>query len=276
LPKRPELIEQLLPYNSLMMVAGQFQVGKTSELLHLMHCFAYGSTWHGLQVEPAVAFYLTWEGTPKNLGSRIEKIAAQYEHLPMCYPWYIRMEPRKIHFNTAEGRARLATLMRDLNPKPTVLLIDPFKRTVAGNYSLPEVADGWIIGADTICHELDCAIIISAHTNKIIYRKDNPPDELDASRVKGAGDLLDGVSASLLIAEEKGYKSIKRPDGYYKTTWTSFGHVIKVLKARDATSEFPLLRVQLNRDLLRFWGEKWVIVDNQIGKMAEEPGQSGK
>ena len=263
------LIEQLLPEKQLMMIAGQFGVGKTMELLHLMCCFSYGSRWHGLRVKPCVPIYITWEGTPEGIDKRKKIIETQYESLGLKFPWYIRMQPKKISLNTPTGRDMLRNIVSELSPKPNVILLDPFKRTVQGNYSNPVVADDWIESANSLAQEIGAAIITSNHTNKVIYRKDSPPDTLGSDKVKGAQDLLDGVAASILIAEEKGYKRVSREDGYAKTQWAHFSTIIKVLKAREATMEFPLLEVEFNRTLLRLFGEKWKVGVTAITKEKE-------
>lgn len=262
LPQLPELIQQLLPHEQLMMIAGQFGIGKTMELLHLMFCFSYDGKWHGLEVEPNPVLYITWEGDPQKLKLRMDIIEAQYIHLGQKYPWYIRMEPKRIPLNTEEGHKKLAEIVNELNPRPKVVLLDPFKRAVNGNYSNSIIADAWIEGAQTVARDNHFGIITANHTNKITYRHNDPPDALSSDKVKGAGDLLDGVNASILIAEEKGDKRITRSDGFSKVVWTVMGTVIKVLKARDSPADFPLLQVSFSRQSLKLDGQEWVVASN--------------
>lgn len=262
LPQLPELIQQLLPHNQLMMIAGQFGVGKTMELLHLMFSFSYGSKWHGLEVEASPVLYITWEGDPQKLKLRMDIIEAQYLYLGWKYPWYIRLEPKRIPLNLEEGREKLIRIANEVDPKPRVVLLDPFKRTVTKNYSNPDVADAWIEGAGHVARDSHFAIITSNHTNKITYHHNDPPDVLSSDKVKGAADLLDGVSASMIIAEEKGNKRMTRADGYSKVVWAMMGTMIKVLKAKDSTAEFPLLQVSFNRQLLKLDGQEWLVAAN--------------
>ena len=262
IPVQEELIQQLLLPKQLMMVAGQFGIGKTNELLHLSHCFASGGSWHGLEIRPSVCLYMIWEGDPRKIGERIKIIETQYAQR-ICSS-FIRFVSKKIPLNTAQGRENLSRIVSDLKPKPEIILMDPFKRTVSGDYTKPGGADLWIEGANEVAKALEVAIITSNHTNKIVYRSNSTPDELSADRVKGAGDLLDGVDAAILLAEEKVNRRVTVEGGYSKVVWSLLGFVIKVLKARDAIASFPLLKVTFSREKLRFVGEKWVIKDNYI------------
>lgn len=259
LQNTPDLIQELLAPAQLMLIAGQFGIGKTNELFHLMFSFAYSGTYHGLNVRAAPVLYIGWEGHPKKIEARLSVIEDIHsDGHERIYPWYIQMRNAKLPLDTTRGQMELREIVARLDPPPQVILLDPFKRTIAGDYLRPRDADEWIRGASELAITLNTAIIASIHTRKIIYMLSQPEDQLGADRIKGAGDLLDGVSCSILYAEIKGSKRIKEDD-YSRVEWASLGTAIKVVKAKDAHAELPLLRVNLNRQKLQLAGKCWVI-----------------
>ena len=267
----PDIIEQLLSPQQTMLLCGQFQIGKTNELFHLFLSFQHeGCKWHGLIVTPCPVLYLGWEGHPKKISERLEKVKPQYKKTQVC-PGYFKMIDHKLPLNTQVGRDEYKKMIESVNPKPTVVLLDPFKRTVLGNYSKPEVAEAWVEGIQQVEMNTGTTIILSHHTNKLVYHRGQPEDTLVADKVKGAGDLLDGVNSAILFGEEKGNRREKqtvRGEEYSKIKWIIFNNVIKVLKAKDAQVELPMLKVSFNRQRLRLAGQEWVV--NKDGTISAE------
>jgi len=268
----PDLIDQLLSPQQLMLEVGKHGIGKTNDLLQLFHKFSYGGRWHGLKVTPCPVLYIGWEGEPKKMSQRLDIINLQYlpKNEPL-FPRYFKMLTKKLPLNIPAGRDTFLKMIDKLNPKPLVTILDPFKRTVQGNYSKPEIADAWIEGVSILARGCNMAFITGAHTNKITYRRSEGEDSLGADKVKGAGDLLDGVSSAIMIAEEVGSKREKVTDpikGEYSVVkWATLSIVIKVLKARDAIADMPLLKVKFNHEELRFSGQEWVV--NKDGTIVE-------
>lgn len=264
LPNQADLIEELLAPAQLMLIAGRFGIGKTNELFHLLFSFAYGGTFHGLQINPAPILYIGWEGHPKKIAERLSVIEALYNRSrEKVYHPYIKMMDVSLPLDILEGQDKLLGLINDLNPIPQVILLDPFKRTIRGDYLRPKDADEWIKGATQVAVTGNTAIIASIHTRKLLFTMSQPEDQLSADRVKGASDLLDGVSSSILYAEIRGSKRVKEKDDYVRTEWATLGTAIKVLKAKDAHAEFPLLKVKLDHKNLRLAGKQWVIEENK-------------
>jgi RecA-family ATPase len=272
-PSSPDLIQELLAPQQVMVAVGRHGIGKTNDLLHLFHKFEYGGDYHGLKVMPCPVLYVLWEGDPLKINKRLDLINVRYaaNGNKLC-PGYFKMKTTKMALNTDAGRNELKSMVGKLNPRPTVVILDPFKRTINGDYSKPPIADSWIQGVVALARDENTAIIASAHTNKITYRKSEAEDTLGADKVKGAGDLLDGVSSAIMIAEEVGSKREKVTDpikGEFSVVrWATLSILIKVLKARDAISDFPLLRVKFDHDKLRFVGQEWVV--NKDGTIIAE------
>lgn len=272
MPNSPDIIQQILAPEQTMFLCGEFQIGKTNELFHLLNGFSHeGCYWHGLKITPCPALYIGWEGHPKKTLERLDKIGKQYASKAEVCASYFKMLGHNLPLNTQEGREEYKSLVAKLNPKPTVVLLDPFKRTVKGNYSIPHVAQSWIEGTSALELETGIAIIAGHHTNKITYIRNQPEDTLSASKVKGAGDLLDGVNSAILFGEERGNRQEKimvNGEEFKKTKWITFNKVIKVLKAKDAHVGLPMLKVKFNRNLLRLAGQEWVV--NQDGTITSE------
>jgi len=272
MPNSPDIIEQILSPGQTMLLNGEFQIGKTNELFHLLNGFTHeGCYWHGLKIEPCPALYIGWEGHPKKILERLDKIRKQYDSKTEVCPGYFKMIGHSLYLNTEEGREEYKNIVAKLNPKPAVVLLDPLKRTVKGNYSIPHVAQSWIEGVSALELETGITIIAGHHTNKITYIRNQPEDTLSSSKVKGAQDLLDGVNSAILFGKERGNTQEKKwVDGkeYKKTTWITFNKVIKAIKAKDAHAEIPMLKVDFNRNLLRLAGQEWVV--NQDGTITVE------
>ena len=270
MPNTPDIIEQLLSPQQIMLLCGQFQIGKTNELLHLYFSFIHeGCQWHGLEIAPCPVLYIGWEGNPRKVANRLNKIKAQYKDKREVYPGYFKMIDHKVNLNTVAGREEYVAIISKLTPKPSVILLDPFKRTVQGNYSIPDVAESWIVGASSIARDSNTSIIAAHHTNKIVYQRGQSEDTLSADKVKGAKDLLDGVNSALLFGEERGSRRVKdkrEGEEYSKVVWATLNNVIKVLKAKDADvqTELPMLKVNFNRQQLRLTGQRWEISEGNV------------
>lgn len=257
-----DVIQELLSVQQLMLLAAEKGLGKTCEFLNLQYCLGYGGMWHGLKVAPCPNLYLGWEGNPKKIGIRLDKIGQQYIGRNKLHPCYFKMMPHKIPLDTLAGRNELKNMVKELKPEPRVILLDPFKRTVSPGYSRPEIGDAWIEGASQVCRDISITIICAAHTNKLTYTKGREEDFTDA-KIKGCGDILDGMNAIVMIGEEKGSRRTKEIDDkgeeYSKVVWAVLSRIIKVTKAKDASGEVPMLRVKFDRERLIHSGQEWVV-----------------
>lgn len=237
-PANPDLIEGLLPDgNDFMLLVGRPGIGKTNMSLNIAYCLATGTSFFGFACQKVKVGYLGFEGSDHKLAKRVEKIQQNFPdpagnlYIQVGGLFKLPRQPQK--FKAVTNGLR-------------VIIIDPLRYMVQGDYCKPENAAQFISSLHDLCVQQGVAAIICHHVRK---RKENlrlEPGDLDS--IKGATDYADTATSVLLLERAhqarnpKGKFALIDPD---KVT-------LYFAKARDAIADIPPKNLRLNRQKLLF------------------------
>jgi hypothetical protein len=251
LPPCDELIEGILPKNQVMLIAGDPWQGKSLEIQRLGCAFGAGASYHGLRVAKCRALYLTWEGSTEGVKERFAKIV---KDLRPEIPPIIKLLNEPMPLNKPLGKDQFYTFLSELKKQYniTIVLIDSFPYTFNGNPRHDEDIQRWWEALQDIAKKLDLTFIIVWELTKLIFSGNSEPEMFSLERLKTAHTTAYKVNTVVAIGELK-----KVVRGKEKAEWTSIGHRIVILKAKDSKGSFDPLAVTLNRDTLCWNGQRW-------------------
>lgn len=223
---KPNLIKDILPAQKgeYIAVAGRTGIGKTNLCLHLALCLATGTPFFGLKCEKVYVALFIFEGGPSDLLKRYEKVKhnfpshgrrLRFESLPISNP----QEMRDTIFETAKGCK--------------VIILDPVKFIVSGDYLKPKDADKFIkiFKQRLIKHNMSAILTLP-------IKKPNEKSLIqpsDVYQMKGATEYADAAT-SVILVEKKSHRR------------SSDEVTLHFAKTRIASQELGKLDLHFNRD----------------------------
>lgn len=236
-PKRHDLIEGVLPDsskpNEFVLLAGSTGIGKTIEVLHMGLHLDTGTPYHGLKYKQCSVGYLGFEGSEEKLLERLEKIRQHFPEHGSNFRY--EMSSPFILENNLDEFKRIFYGCR-------VIIADPLKYLVAGDYCKPAHAVRFISLLQNTLTELGASAIIPHHIKKPNQNLLLEPGDL--YQLKGATEYVDAAT-SVLMMERK--RQGHRPTGGFAPVDPNIVTLF-FAKTRDAVSELMPLDMRLNRD----------------------------
>ncbi len=192
-PQVPDLVEELIPANSgLVLLGGRTGIGKTNLVLQLAFSVATGVKFLGLQTHQADVGYLGFEGAPDKMANRLEKLARGFSDWQGHLRFAVR-PPLKLEGNEAQ----FLTMFQGVG----LAILDPLKYLVSGDYIKPADAQRFLARLLTLADDLGAPILISHHIRKPDMRGLFEPGDL--YELKGAGDYVEAATTVMLLERER-------------------------------------------------------------------------
>lgn len=241
-----DCIESMLPKNQVGIIpCGEPWGGKSLELQALAYNFGAGGLYHGLRLKKCQAMYITWEGAGRSISRRLDTVSLQ--HPPEIEP-IIKLASHHMPLNHPMGFNQFRKLLDEANKvnKVEVLLVDSFSYTAQGKLTDDDVIRKWWDCLQKLIQEYDITPIFSWEFNKPLILDRRNPETFTIARLKTAATTAYRVNTVVAIGDEK---------DYVKNKWTSVGHRIVVLKAKDSP-RFEPLKVTLG-PCLTWEGQHW-------------------
>jgi hypothetical protein len=237
-PASDDLIQDILPNCSseYLLLCGRSGIGKTNIALHMGFCLAAGKPWFSFKVKQCKVGYLIFEGSPKKLLLRVDKLLNSYPGAEKNF-YFDRHLPFKL---AGQGIQKLQGLMEGLN----VCFIDPIRYIIPGDYTKPEFASNFISTIKAICQKTGTILILLHHVKKPDNRLKVRPEDLQYE-VKGATDYVDAAGTLLLLERAR---QVRNSSGKFGSN--SDDRTLYFCKVKDAPAELLPLNLQFNRDTL--------------------------
>lgn len=241
MPKRDDLIEELLvdaprPHEFILL-AGRTNIGKTNLALYLAYCLATGMPFFGLKCKKTTVGYLGFEGTVTKMVDRLEKIRQNFPdpgdnfRFELCPPFVLERKLTEFESKVAGCR---------------VIILDPLRYLVAGDYCKPKDAIAFIALLQSELDKLGATAIIVHH-----IKKPNPLlliEPGDLYQMKGATEYADAATSVLMMERTRqGHK----PGGGFAPV-NPDAVTLYFAKHRDAVGELEPIKLRFNRDKLLF------------------------
>ncbi|GAH41308.1 unnamed protein product, partial [marine sediment metagenome] len=112
-PATDDLIKDILPNSpsEYMLICGRSGIGKTNLALHQAFCLASGAPWFSFKTKKCRVGYLLFEGTPKKVLIRIDKLLKTYPEAESNL-YFERSLPFKL---TGSGISKFKTIVDGLD-----------------------------------------------------------------------------------------------------------------------------------------------------------------
>jgi len=252
--QEPQIIQDLLPAEpgSYGIIAGRTGIGKTNIILHLGHCLATGYDFFGIHCEKVKVAILAFEGDPRNLRDRLDKIGASFP--PTGNLLRFEILPIQNPNRMLEDVAKKLKCTHGVQ----VAILDPIKYLVPGDYLKPNDVASFI----QVFLELLSTLKISAITSLPIKKPQDAKGLIrpaDIYSIKGATEWVDSATFGILV-EKKAYR---RNDDEISMAFA---------KHRIASNELEDLSLVFNREACMY--KKFVEVDNLKIKLNVIGGRS--
>jgi hypothetical protein len=239
-PATDDLIQDLLPNSpsEYLLLCGRSGIGKTNLALHMAFSLATGKPWFSFKTKQCKVGYLVFEGAPKKLLARVDKLLLSYPDAQENL-FFDREIPFKL---AGAGIQKLEALIDGLR----VVFIDPIRYIVPGDYTKPEYASSFISTIKAICQRTGTAAVLLHHVKKPDNRIKIQPEDLQYE-VKGATDYVDAAGSLLLLERARQ----PRKDGGRFGSNTD-DRTLYFCKVKDAPTEILPMNLQFNRDKLLY------------------------
>lgn len=185
------IVKGWLQENSLIMIHGPSGGGKTFVLLEWLLTVASGcTTWHDKRVKPGPVVYLAGEGH-EGLRGRVAgwKAARQADRLAM---WISRSG---CDLDTPAGYAKVASELRKLPVKPSIIAVDTLHRFLSGDENSAQDARAMLDACGTLMREFGCSVVLVHHTGV--------SDEAQ-HRARGSSAWRGALDVEISVAPAKG------------------------------------------------------------------------
>lgn len=242
-PYVPDLVEELIPAQpALILLAGRAGIGKTNLVLQLAFSVATGADFLGLKTRQTSVGYLGFEGTPEKMAGRLEK-------LQRAFPGWEGHVQFSLH--TPLRLAGNEDLFSESFQGLGLVVLDPLKYLVAGDYVKPADAQRFLATLLGIASELGAPILLCHHIRKPDKRVLLDPGDL--YEVKGAGDYVEAATTVMLLERER---QGHRPGGGFAPVNRDHA-VLHFAKARDAVAALDPILLQFDRERLLWVPREW-------------------
>jgi len=241
-----DIVEQILPDEpgAYIILAGRTGLKKTMLCMNLAYSIATGTPFLGLKCRKTSVFYFALEGNDKNLMDRLERMSRhfpdtgdllRFDRLPV-------RRPSELYENV------LSRLRGHEGPK--VVVIDPVKFIVKGNFLKPEDSQKFISQLEEDMASLKAMAILIIHIrkpqnrNSLIYPS-------DVYEIKGATEWVDSATTALIL-EKRAYQKQRL--------------VLSFAKQRTATIDFPNFTLKFDPNTC--------LIEKEGVEMEEEDGET--
>lgn len=237
-PVTEDLIQELLADgNEMMLLAGRTGMGKTNLVLHLAYCLATGIPFFGLECKKTTVGYLGFEGTPNKMADRLKKIAGNFpdpgDNLRFHMSPPLILEKKLDEFEALVKGCR-------------VIILDPLRYLVGGNFCKPVVATAFLYLLRTELIKLRATAIICHHIKKPNQASLVEPGDL--YEMKGATEYVDEAASVLMLERTRqGHK----PGGGFAPV-NNDNVTLYFAKHRNAVGELEPINLLFNREKLLF------------------------
>jgi RecA-family ATPase len=239
-PVTNDLIQDLLPDSSsaYMLICGRSGIGKTFLALNVLFCLATGEPFLGKETKPCKVGYLSMEGSDVKILNRFETIKQSFPPAEDNIYWE---HTTAITLNDS-GTIRLEEIITGLE----VVIIDPLRPLVAGDYTSPKDANNFLKRLQTIQNETGTRLILIHHIRKPDKRVKVLPEDL-MFEVKGAAEYVEAATTVLLLE-----KAIQPHDNFGRFLSGYDERTLHFLKVKDAPTELTPVTLHFNRETLLF------------------------
>jgi RecA-family ATPase len=237
-PATDDLVQDILPDcpSEYLLICGRSGIGKTNLALDLACCLASGKPWFSFKTKPCKVGYLVFEGAPKKLLARVDKLLQTYpDALQNLY--FDREMPFKL---SGPGIQRFQSLIEGLR----VIFVDPIRYIVPGDYTKPDCASNFISTLKAICQKAGTVAVLIHHVKKPDNRVKIQPQDLQYE-VKGATDYVDAASTLLLLERAR---QARKVDGRFGSNTDD--RILHFCKVKDSPTEILPLNLRFNRTTL--------------------------
>ena len=237
-PPTEDIIQDVLPNASTeyLLLCGRAGIGKTNLALYLAFCLACGMPWFSHKVTKCRVGYLGFEGTPRKLLTRFDKLQGIYGD-PGDYLLVERSLPFKL---MKRGVDRFLNTIEGLD----IVIVDPLRYIVPDDYTKPEAASAFISTLKDCCSQTNTIPILLHHVRKPDRRLSVRPEDL-AFEVKGATDYVDAAATVLLLEHAR---QPRTKDGRFGSS--ADDRVLHFCKVKDSPAELLPLNLKFNRETL--------------------------
>ena len=239
-PPVADIIQDILPNASTeyMLICGRAGIGKTNLVLDLAFRIATGTPWFSHKTKKCHIGYLGFEGTQRKLLERFEKLEKSFPD----HNGYLFVD-RELPFKLAgQGIDKFLTLIDGLD----MVIIDPIRYIVPGDYTKPEHASAFITTLKEACAKTGTIPILIHHVRKPDRRLTVRPEDL-AFEVKGATDYVDAAATVLLFERAR---QAREKDGRFGSNPDD--RVLHFCKVKDAPADPLPLPLRFNREKLLY------------------------
>ena len=237
-PPTDDLMPGVIPAEpGIILLSGRTGIGKTNLLLQLAHSAATGKQFLGFELKKSKVGFLAFEGTDDKMADRLDKMQRSFSPVGDNL-LFARRSPRKLAGNEKE--------FFDSFKGVGLMIIDPLKYLVAGDYTKPHPAHEFLGALMSLIADLKAPIILGHHIRKPDKRGLIDPGEV--YELKGAGDYVEAATSVLLLEREpQGH----RPTGGYAPV--NHDHqILYFAKARDAVEALDPIPLRFDREKLLY------------------------
>ncbi|MFA5703767.1 MAG: AAA family ATPase [Advenella sp.] len=155
------LVKRWVQQNALMMAHGPSGSGKTFVVLDWALSMLVGRDWIGHATTQAGFAYLAGEGH-KGLKKRFAGWLAYHGISPKDLPATISKSGTDL--DTPAGLAQAANAIREMNPRPALIIIDTLHRFLAGDENRAQDTRAMLSSCSALMNEFGCSVLLVHHT----------------------------------------------------------------------------------------------------------------
>jgi hypothetical protein len=237
-PPSDDLIDDVLPNcpSEYCLLCGRAGIGKTNLVLDMAFCLATGQPWFSHKTRLCRVGYLGFEGSPKKLLARFEKLSKSFPDtkdnllVERAFPFKLSGRGIDLFRTTIEGL--------------DVVIIDPIRYIVPGDYTKPDEASSFITTLKEICQKNQTTPILLHHVRKPDRRLAVRPEDLQFE-VKGGTEYVDAAGTVLLLERARQPRK-----AYGRFGSNADDRVLHFCKVKDSPAEIYPLNLRFNRDTL--------------------------
>ncbi|MFC1995012.1 AAA family ATPase [Chloroflexota bacterium] len=239
-PVTHDLIQDILPDSSsaYMLICGRSGIGKTFLALNILCCLAAGEPFLGKETQQCKVGYLSMEGSEAKILNRFDTIKQSFPPSEDNIHW----EHTTAITLLGPGVTRLEEIIAGLQ----VVIIDPLRPLVPGDYTSPKDANNFLKRLQIIQNETSTRLILIHHIRKPDKRVKVQPEDL-MFEVKGAAEYVEAATTVLLLE-----RATQPKDDYGKFLPNSDDRTLHFLKVKDAPTELTPVNLRFNRETLLF------------------------
>jgi hypothetical protein len=235
-----DVINDLLPDSSTAycLVCGRSGIGKTFLVLQIIYCLASGKPFLSHKVKQCVVGYLSFEGSDMKILERFNTIGKSYPGAENNIRWHHGL-PITLRDN---GIEQFKALIKGCE----VVVVDPLRPLVAGDYTTPKDASTFLKILQEIQVSTGTKLILCHHIRKPDRRVKVHPEDL-IYEIKGASEYVEAANTVLLL------ERADQPRG-------EFGHfmpgtnrkLLHFVKVKDAPTGDKPIQLQFNAGTMVF------------------------